>query len=442
MTKTILVLASNPRGTTVLDLSREIRDIEEGLKRSQNRDQFKIEICVAVRPIDLRRAIMEIKPQIVHFCGHGEGNLGLCLENDNGNPQLVGTEALLDLFRIFANSVECVVINSCYSEVQAQAIAEHINYVVGMNRAVRDNAAIKFAVGFYDGISAGESIERSLEIGKLAVLLEIAPDSIPDRKLIPDELDKIIKENNLHEHSIPVLYKNDNLGIQVEYTDPQAYTGQIWTYIIPEANNSNKRHLITIDWGNYYWQQAMIIPREGILLLYTKRNQDLSPRIVTVAPAHKSYPDDGAAKVTEQTKINNGHLEAPQIIFQKDINEGWHKLNKAIINSPTIHNLSQLENALNQTKFCGSITKSKEDFDKANLVAKLDDGYYVYHLSHNLIGCLGELNDQVAGQHLYVTSQSKSEDFEASYDSIIITYHGAFFGRGEIFDILKQLRGG
>ena len=46
MTKTILVLASNPRGTTVLDLSREIRDIEEGLKRSQNRDQFKIEILI------------------------------------------------------------------------------------------------------------------------------------------------------------------------------------------------------------------------------------------------------------------------------------------------------------------------------------------------------------------------------------------------------------
>lgn len=326
MTKTILVLASNPRGTTVLDLSREIRDIEEGLKRSQNRDEFKIEICVAVRPIDLRRAIMEIKPQIVHFCGHGEGNIGLCLEDDNGNPQLVSTEALLDLFRIFANSVECVIINSCYSEVQAQAIAQHISYVVGMNRAVRDNAAIKFAVGFYDGIGAGESIERSFEIGQLAVLLEIAPDSAPDRKFVVEELKKTIKERNLSEHLIPVLYKNDNLGIQAEYTDPQPYTGEIWTLVIPETNNINKRHLITIDWGDYYWQQATIVPQEGVLLSYRKRNKDLSIRIVTVAPAHKSYPNDGVVALTEETQIINGHLDPPQISFKKDINEEWHNL--------------------------------------------------------------------------------------------------------------------
>lgn len=216
MTKTILVLASNPRGTTVLDLSREIRGIEEGLRRSQNRDQFKIEICVAVRPIDLRRAIMEIKPQIVHFCGHGEGNLGLCLENDNGKPQLVSTTALSDLFRICANAVECVVINSCYSEVQAQAIAKYINYVIGMNRAVKDDAAIKFAVGFYDGIGAGDSIERSFETGKLAVLLEIAPDSSSVRKLTSVELENTIKESNLTEHLIPVLYKSDNLFTPLE----------------------------------------------------------------------------------------------------------------------------------------------------------------------------------------------------------------------------------
>ena len=89
--KKILVLASNPKETSALDLSKEIRDIKEGLKRSQNRHQFKIEICLAVRPLDLRREIMESKPDIVHICGHGEGELGLCIEDDSGNLQLVST---------------------------------------------------------------------------------------------------------------------------------------------------------------------------------------------------------------------------------------------------------------------------------------------------------------------------------------------------------------
>jgi hypothetical protein len=323
--KTILILASNPRGTTVLDLSHEIRDIEEGLKRSQHRDQFKLEICVGVRPIDLRRAVTEIKPQIVHFCGHGTGSQGLCLEDDNGNPQLVSTDALLDLFRIFANSVECVVINACYSEVQAQAIAEHINYVIGMNRAVRDQAAIEFAVGFYDGIGAGESIQKSFEIGKLAVLLEIGPDSASNRKLTVIELEETVKTQNLPEYLIPVLYKNDNLGIQSEYTDPQDYTGQIWTQIIPEIQNINKRHLITIDWGEYFWQQALIIPKEGILLLYSKRNKDSKPRFVSVAPADRSYPNDGVDKVTDKTQIINGHLDAPSVSFKQYIDKDWHQ---------------------------------------------------------------------------------------------------------------------
>ncbi|MBW4659747.1 MAG: CHAT domain-containing protein [Drouetiella hepatica Uher 2000/2452] len=101
--KTILILASNPNGTSVLDLDREIRDIREGLRRSQNCDQFHIELRGAVRPIDLRRLLLEVKPQIVHFCGHGDGEDGLILEDDDGKAQLVKSDELARLFEIFAD---------------------------------------------------------------------------------------------------------------------------------------------------------------------------------------------------------------------------------------------------------------------------------------------------------------------------------------------------
>ncbi len=52
--------------------------------------------------------MLEVKPQIVHFCGHGTGNQGLVLEDNDGNEHLASTEALSDLFRIFAEQVECV----------------------------------------------------------------------------------------------------------------------------------------------------------------------------------------------------------------------------------------------------------------------------------------------------------------------------------------------
>jgi hypothetical protein len=58
--KQILILSSNPKGTPVLDLAREIREIREGLLRSLNHEQTDIEARGAVRPIDLRRSLLEL----------------------------------------------------------------------------------------------------------------------------------------------------------------------------------------------------------------------------------------------------------------------------------------------------------------------------------------------------------------------------------------------
>src|SRR5689334_16433168 len=146
--KKILILAANPIGTSYLRLDEELREIGEGLQRAQKRDQFSLEQKLAVRPQDIQRALLDIKPQIIHFSGHGAGEEGLFFEDETGQPKLVNGAALAYLFELFANQIECVVLNGCYSEVQAKAIAQYINYVIGMRKAIGDRAAIKFAVGF------------------------------------------------------------------------------------------------------------------------------------------------------------------------------------------------------------------------------------------------------------------------------------------------------
>ncbi len=155
----ILILAANPKNSVPLRLDEEVREIDEGLKRAQMRDRFELEQKWAVRPRDVQRAILDFAPQIVHFSGHGVGEGGLALEDELGQAKLVSAEALAGLFELFADQVECVLLNACYSVVQAQAIARHIPYVIGMNQAVGDGAAREFAVGFYDALGAGRSIE-------------------------------------------------------------------------------------------------------------------------------------------------------------------------------------------------------------------------------------------------------------------------------------------
>jgi hypothetical protein len=167
----ILILAANPKGTIQLRLDQEVRDIAEGLRRSQRRDQFVLEQQWAVRPRDIQRAMLDINPQIIHFSGHGMGAEGLVFEDEAGKAQLVSGEALAGLFKLFASQVECVVLNGCYSDVQAGAIAQHVPYVVGMSQAIGDRAALEFAVGFYDALGAGREVEFAYEMGCCAIRL-------------------------------------------------------------------------------------------------------------------------------------------------------------------------------------------------------------------------------------------------------------------------------
>jgi hypothetical protein len=167
--KVILILAANPRSTTTLRLDEEVREIDAGLRRSNQRDRFQLEQCWAVRSRDLQNALLDFKPQVVHFSGHGGEEMGLILENATGAAVAVSTEALAGLFELFADRVECVVLNACYSETQAAAIAKHIPYVIGMNKAIGDRAAIEFSVIFYAALGAGESVEFAYKLGCNAI---------------------------------------------------------------------------------------------------------------------------------------------------------------------------------------------------------------------------------------------------------------------------------
>ena len=118
---------------------------------------------------------MAIAPQIVHFSGHGSGVNGILVQDDDGMSKSISTEALAELFGLCSDHIECVLLNACYSEVQATAIAQHINYVIGMSDAIGDSAAIKFTTGSYDALGAGRSIEVAFKFGCNAIHTENIP---------------------------------------------------------------------------------------------------------------------------------------------------------------------------------------------------------------------------------------------------------------------------
>jgi hypothetical protein len=174
----ILCFAAEPTNASRVRLGEELREIREKLQLAKLRERFELEDRMAVRPADISQALLDVQPQIVHFSGHGTSTGALCFENQVGQVHLVQPDALAALFEQFAHKVNCVLLNACYSETQAKAIAKHIKYVIGMNQAIDDKAAIAFTVGFYQALGAGRTIEDAYKLGCVQIRLQSIPEHL------------------------------------------------------------------------------------------------------------------------------------------------------------------------------------------------------------------------------------------------------------------------
>ncbi|MBF2018313.1 MAG: CHAT domain-containing protein [Rivularia sp. T60_A2020_040] len=168
----ILFLAADPSDASRLRLGQELRDIKERLRIAKEPGKYQLEQLNSVRVADITQAIFDFDPQIIHFSGHGTNQGELCFENEVGQIQLVKPDALAAMFELFLKQVNCVLLNACYSEIQAMAIAEHIPYVIGMNDAIGDKAAIAFAVGFYKALAANRGVEEAYKFGCVEIRLQ------------------------------------------------------------------------------------------------------------------------------------------------------------------------------------------------------------------------------------------------------------------------------
>lgn len=175
----ILFLAVDPTDASRLRLGEEFREIQEKLKLAQLRENFKLELPqLSVRPPDIAQALLDTHPQIVHFSGHGASTGALCFENQTGQIQLVQPDALAALFEQFSSQINCVLLNACYSEIQAKAIAEHIEYVIQINQVIGDKAAIAFVIGFYQALGSGRLIEDAYKLGCAQIRLQSIPEHL------------------------------------------------------------------------------------------------------------------------------------------------------------------------------------------------------------------------------------------------------------------------
>lgn len=301
----ILILAANPKGTSRLRLDEELREIKNGLRRASRREQFLIESAEAVRYRDIHRAIIDFEPQIVHFSGHGAQEKGLVFEDETGKEKLVDAEALAGLFELFAEHVKCVLLNACFSEIQAKAIAQHIDYVIGMSKEIGDKAAIEFAVGFYDALGAGKSVEFAHKLGCTVIRVAGIPESLTPKLLSKNQL---WTENA---NTTPPFFADS-------VADPQftSSTFNIKQETQTQVNYTHPQDLLASE----NWKQANIENME-VFLSYSPNDEPLRKEL---EKSLSTLESQGIIQIWYESKITPGsnkkdeidlHLKSARIIL-------------------------------------------------------------------------------------------------------------------------------
>ena len=215
----ILFLAGNPKDTNSLRLDEEVRAIRERLRLSDLRDQFAVEQEWAVRVTDLQGLLLQHQPHVVHFSGHGSQAGEIILEDVRGQSKPVSPAALKRTFAVLRDNVRCVVLNACYSEVQARGIAESIDCVVGMTRAIGDESAVAFAASFYQGLGYGRSIKEAFELGCGQIDLEGLGD---------EDVPKLVTGHKVNSDGISPTWERPTLADK-EPINPRRYSLELET---------------------------------------------------------------------------------------------------------------------------------------------------------------------------------------------------------------------
>ena len=140
-----------------LRLDVEARSIHEALRQGDYGTSFDFAPVSVTTVTDLQSYLLRHRPNIVHFSGHGDSPGGLVLEDANGIAQIVPASILEQLFKLFTDDIEVVVLNTCHSLQQAEAIVKYVDFVVGMSDAIDVDAGIAFSTSFYRALACGKT---------------------------------------------------------------------------------------------------------------------------------------------------------------------------------------------------------------------------------------------------------------------------------------------
>lgn len=167
----VLYLTASPDKDSHLRVDAEVRRVQESVRGSVFRDKIKIEYRPAADLNTLINGLNDLRPQIIHFSGHGneDGILADTGKIGKSAAKMLSFDLLAKALDATDHPVEAVVLNSCNSASAKKTLLSATKVLIAMQVSVTDIAAAVFAQKFYAAIASGQSVNASFKQGKLAV---------------------------------------------------------------------------------------------------------------------------------------------------------------------------------------------------------------------------------------------------------------------------------
>lgn len=162
----ILCLAAGPSDKSQLRLAAEHRAIVMALRRSR-RPVVAI-LHPATRLDDIALRLLDARPHIVHFAGHGSEDGLLLFEDADGLSAPVDISRLSRLIAA-AGRVQAVILTSCYSAYYAAALFAASDVVAGSPDPLADQCAIAFSENFYRALGEDLQLRRCFLVAEAAM---------------------------------------------------------------------------------------------------------------------------------------------------------------------------------------------------------------------------------------------------------------------------------
>ena len=183
----ILLLGAGSEGD--LRIGREQTRIRAAVQSALHRDLVELDVRPAATTDDLLDGLAQFRPHVVHFSGHSADDL-IVFEEDRDEPhrgQVVTAKAFARAISATDEPPLLVLLNSCNSAPQLEALVAIVPFAIGMADSIDDGDAIAYAARFYANVANGQSISAAHEAAQAAMelaglsgvelpVLEEAPD--------------------------------------------------------------------------------------------------------------------------------------------------------------------------------------------------------------------------------------------------------------------------